>query len=71
VAGGSHTGATDEDDKYQIGKRNLLALRKLLWKNGVMLHAEETGGVQVSRTMWCEVATGEVTLKANGTECKL
>ena len=71
VAGGSHTGSTDEDDKYQIGKRNLLALRRLLWKNGVMLHAQETGGVQVSRTMWLDVGTGEVTLKVNGAECKL
>lgn len=71
VAGGSHTGATDEDDKYQIGKRNLLALRKLLWKNGVMLHAQDTGGIQVSRTMWLDIGTGEVTLKVNGAECKL
>lgn len=71
VAGGSHTGSTDEDDKYQIGKRNLLALRRLLWKNGVMLHAQETGGVQVSRTMWLDIGTGEVTLKVNGAECKL
>ena len=71
VAGGSHNGSTDEDDKYQIGKRNLLALRRLLWKNGVMLHAQETGGVQVSRTMWLDIGTGEVTLKVNGAECKL
>lgn len=71
VAGGSHTGLTGDDDKYQIGKRNLLALRRLLWKNGVMLHAQETGGVQVSRTMWLDIGTGEVTLKVNGDECKL
>ena len=71
VAGGSHTVSTDEDDKYQIGKRNLLALRRLLWMNGVMLHAQETGGVQLSRTMWLDVGTGEVTLKVNGAECKL
>lgn len=71
VAGGSHTGATDEDDKYQIGKRNLLALRRLLWKNGVMLHAQETGGIQVSRTIWLDIGTGDVTLKMNGAECKL
>lgn len=71
IAGGSHTGASDEDDKYQIGKRNLLALRKLLWKNGVMLHAHDTGGIQVSRTMWLDIGTGGVTLKVNGAECKL
>lgn len=71
VAGGSHTGATDEDDRYQIGKRNVLALRKLLWKNGVMLHAQDTGGIQVSRTMWLDIGTGQVTLKVNGAECNL
>ena len=71
VVGGSHSGDTDEDDKYQIGKRNLVTLRKLLWKNGVMLHAQETGGVQVSRTIWLEIATGDLTLKVDGAECKL
>jgi chemotaxis protein CheD len=71
VVGGSHTGPKEEDDKYQIGKRNLLALRRLLWKNGVMLHAQETGGVQLSRTMWLDIGTGDVTLKVNGAECKL
>ena len=71
VAGGSHSGDTDEDDRYQIGKRNLVTLRKLLWKNNVMLHAQDTGGVQISRTMWLDVATGELTLKVDGTECKL
>ncbi|MEP6764150.1 MAG: chemotaxis protein CheD [Gemmatimonadaceae bacterium] len=71
VAGGSHSGDTDEDDRYQIGKRNLVTLRKLLWKNNVMLHAQETGGVQVSRTMWLDIATGDLTLKVDGAECKL
>ena len=71
VAGGSHNGNCEEDDQYQIGKRNLLELRKLLWKNGVMVQAQETGGMQTSRTMWLDVATGDVTLKVNGTECKL
>lgn len=68
VAGGAHAGASEEDDRFQIGKRNMIALRKLLWKNGVMIHANDTGGVQTSRTMWVEVATGDVTLKINGAE---
>jgi chemotaxis protein CheD len=71
VAGGAHAGAREEDDRFQIGKRNMIALRKLLWKNGVMVHAHDTGGVQTSRTMWVDVASGEVTLKINGTESKL
>lgn len=68
VAGGAHQGAREEDDRFQIGKRNLIALRKLLWKNQVLVHAHETGGLQTSRTMWVDVATGAVTLKVNGTE---
>lgn len=71
VAGGAHAGASEEDDRFQIGKRNMIALRKLLWKNGVLVHAHDTGGIQTSRTMWVEVATGEVTLKINGAESKL
>jgi chemotaxis protein methyltransferase CheR len=55
VAGGAHAGANEADDRFQIGKRNMIALRKLLWKNGVMVHAQETGGVQTSRTMWLDV----------------
>jgi chemotaxis protein CheD len=68
VAGGAHAGASEEDDRFQIGKRNMIALRKLLWKNSVMIQANETGGVQTSRTMWVNVATGDVTLKVNGAE---
>lgn len=68
VAGGAHAGAREEDDRFQIGKRNMIALRKLLWKNGVMIHAHDTGGVQTSRTMWVDVASGEVTLRINGAE---
>ena len=71
VAGGAHAGASEADDRFQIGKRNMIALRKLLWKNGVMIHANDTGGVQTSRTMWVDVATGGVTLKINGAESQL
>ncbi len=68
VAGGAHAGVREEDDRFQIGKHNMIALRRLLWRNGVLLHAHETGGVQTSRTMWVDVTTGEVTLKINGAQ---
>ena len=67
VAGGSFAGKSDADDSFQIGKRNMIALRKLLWKNGVLISADETGGVQQSRTMSVQVATGLVSLRTNGT----
>jgi chemotaxis protein CheD len=67
VAGGSFSGKSEADDSFQIGKRNMLTLRKLLWKNGVLIHADDTGGVQQSRTMSVVVSTGLVQLRTNGT----
>jgi chemotaxis protein CheD len=66
VAGGAHSGASEDDDPFQIGKRNFLTLRKLLWKNNVLVHAHDVGGWQTSRTMRLDLATGEVFVKANG-----
>lgn len=71
VAGGAHSGATEDADQFQIGKRNLLMLRKLLWKNNVLLHAHDTGGCQTSRTMVVDVATGAVVIRSQGTEAAL
>ena len=66
VAGGSFSGRADSEDTFQIGKRNMLTLRKLLWKNGVLIHADDTGGVGQSRTMSVNVSTGLVQLRTNG-----
>jgi chemotaxis protein CheD len=68
VAGGAYQGEDESMDRFQIGKRNFIALRKLLWKNGVMIKASDVGGVQRSRTMVLSVASGEVTVKCNGVE---
>lgn len=65
VAGGACINGNEDDDYFQIGKRNLLMLKKLLWKNGVMLKAEDVGG-NPSRTMTLSLATGEVAVKLNG-----
>lgn len=47
------------NDSFNIGKRNLLAMRKILWKAGVMLHHEDVGGTE-PRTARLEVATGRI-----------
>jgi len=52
----------DLDDAFNIGEQNHLALRKILWKAGVLLHSEDIGGT-VSRTVRLEVATGKVLLR--------
>ncbi len=65
VAGGASTQGHPDDDYFQIGKRNILMLRKLLWKNGVLIKAEDVGGTS-SRTMTLDLNTGAVTLKVLG-----
>ncbi len=55
IAGGAKVLQTGEH--FNIGKRNHIALRKVLWKAGLMIQAEEVGGA-VSRTVSLEVGTG-------------
>jgi chemotaxis protein CheD len=65
VAGGACSNENEEEDYFQIGKRNFTILRKLLWKNGVLLKTHDVGGQQ-SRTMSLDIGNGEVQLKING-----
>jgi chemotaxis protein CheD len=68
VCGGAHQGADEATDRFQIGKRNAVQLKQLLWKNGVMIKAQDVGGVQLSRTVSLDVGTGDVVIKVNGAE---
>ena len=69
VAGGAAM-KNEAEDQFQIGKRNFTMLRKLLWKNNVLIESYDVGENH-SRTMWLDVATGEVILKINNLENKL
>lgn len=57
----------DKKGLFRIGERNHTVLRKLLWKNGLLLSGEHIGG-SVSRTVKICVATGEVTVRVEGKE---
>ncbi|HXE61718.1 MAG TPA: chemotaxis protein CheD [Gemmatimonadaceae bacterium] len=70
VAGGASAGDASADG-FQIGKRNLIMLRKLLWKNGVLIHAHDVGGERVWRTISLDVASGCVWLKMPDREGEL
>jgi chemotaxis protein CheD len=63
AAGGAQV--MDDNGVFNIGKRNCLALRKALWKSGLVAQAEETGGTQ-ARTVRMEVGTGRVWLQTPG-----
>jgi len=69
VAGGGNINGGDSD-RFAIGKRNHLMLRKLLWKNGILVKAEDVGGT-APRTMYLEVGTGRTWLSTAGQERQL
>lgn len=55
---------------FEIGKRNYLAMRKVLWVHGMFIDAEDVGGSS-PRNMYLNIADGTVTIKSGGTEKRL
>ena len=53
-------------DVFNIGKRNCLAVRKLLWQQGLIIRGEDLGGTN-SRTVRLDAATGQIWVKTGGT----
>jgi chemotaxis protein CheD len=64
VAGGASF-SLKEDADLAIGQRNVAMLRKVLWKNGVLLKKHELGGTE-PRNMIIDVRSGEVTVGFGG-----
>jgi len=67
VVGGSQV--MDTSGHFNIGKRNYAAVRKIFWRNNVLVAAEEVGG-NVNRTVGLDVGTGRVWIKINSAEVK-
>jgi len=65
VVGGAHV--LDSSGFFNIGKRNALALRKIFWKNNVIVAASDIGGT-VNRTVSLHVGTGSTLIKMPGRE---
>lgn len=63
AAGGAQV--MDANGVFNIGRRNHLALRKILWKAGVMIQGEEIGGTE-SRTVRLEVDSGRLWVRGPG-----
>jgi chemotaxis protein CheD len=66
AAGGACSHGLEQDDYFQIGKRNVTVLRSLLWKNGIILKNSDFGG-NLARTMLLDIGTGQVIIRINGT----
>jgi chemotaxis protein CheD len=59
-----------DNKMFNIGERNYTVLKKLLWKNNVLLEAEDVRGTS-SRTVHFDLDTGRMTVSSNGTEKEL
>ena len=55
----------DQKGFFNIGKRNHMALKKIFFKNNVLIDHEEVGG-NVNRTVRLEIKTGDVYVKTSG-----
>ncbi len=55
---------------FEIGKRNFIAIRKALWKAGLMIASTDVGG-EVARTLYMQIETGRVVVKFAGTSKEL
>jgi chemotaxis protein CheD len=63
MAGGAQI--LDSEGVFEIGKRNCLAARRLLWKYGLLLAGEAVGGADF-RTVTLEIATGRFVMEEGG-----
>ena len=57
----------DQKGFFNIGKRNHMALKKIFFKNNVLIDHEEVGG-NVNRTVRLEIKTGDIYVKTSGSK---
>jgi chemotaxis protein CheD len=57
----------DPDNTFDIGKRNVLAIKKILWENRLGVLVEDLGE-DISRNVRVRVDTGQVSVKTLGKE---
>ena len=67
IAGGARVNG---NDFFAIGRRNYITLKKMFWKSGTFIDAEDTGG-SIARTLYMEMQTGRVWLNKAGQESDL
>jgi chemotaxis protein CheD len=65
ICGAGAAQILDDKDLFEIGKRNYLAARRVLWKRGLLLTSEAVGG-NTFRTISLEIASGRVVVQEGG-----
>jgi len=68
IAGGSNL--LDDKEIFKIGERNHTMVRKILWKNDILIRGEDVGGSH-PRTMSLQIADGKTFIRAGGEDREL
>lgn len=55
----------DDTNFFRIGQKNIMAMRKIFWKNNVMVESEDTGG-NFNRTVRLSLSNGKTYVKTSG-----
>jgi chemotaxis protein CheD len=69
LVGGAEIAPTAAASAFNIGRRNALAARQMLWRTGAMVAVEELGGT-AERTVAMNVVTGAITISSGHTPRK-
>jgi chemotaxis protein CheD len=68
IAGGAYM--LDGNEFFKIGHRNHTIVRKIMWKNNILISGEDVGGSH-PRTMYLNMQNGTTIIKAQGSEFEL
>lgn len=68
AAGAAHL--FDDDNLFNIGARNYTMLRKILWKNDILIVDEDVAGTNW-RTLYLHIDTGRTMVRSNEIEREL
>ncbi len=60
IAGGARI--LDDSNYFRIGEKNIMALRKMFWKNNILIDKEDTGK-NYNRTVRLDIASGLAQVK--------
>ncbi len=58
------------EEIFRIGKRNYTVVRKILWKNNILIAGSDIGGT-AARTLGMDMKDGRVTVRVQGKEVEL
>jgi len=68
VIGGSNV--MDKNKFFNIGERNYTSVRKILWRNNILIKGEDVGGSK-SRTVRLEIESGRVVVSNSSEEYEI